>query len=51
MGDVLRLNAPRTLILAADGDALDTFTGVAQLLEVDFHYRVDGFGSVEEYVK
>lgn len=33
------------------GDAADTFTGVAQLLEVDFHYQIDGFGSAEEYIK
>lgn len=35
--------------LGADGT--DTQTGVAQLLEIDFHYEVDGFGSDEEYTK
>jgi hypothetical protein len=32
-------------------DATDTYGGIAKLLEVDFHYQIDGFGSEEEYVK
>lgn len=32
-------------------DDADTFTGKAILLEIDFHYQIDGFGSVQEYIK
>lgn len=39
-------------LLSRMGAALaDDFTGVAQLLEVDFHYQIDGFGSVDLYIK
>lgn len=33
------------------GDATDTYNAVARLLELDFHYQIDGFGSQEEYTK
>ena len=33
------------------GDDADDYAGVAQLLEVDFHYLVDSFGSVYEWIK
>ena len=33
------------------GDNADDYAGVAQLLEVDFHYKVDSFGSVYEWIK
>jgi hypothetical protein len=33
------------------GDVLDTFTGTAKLLEVDFHYQSDSLGSEEEREK
>ena len=32
-------------------NTLDTFPDFAGLLEVDFHYQIDGFGSHEEYIK
>lgn len=39
------------LLSRVGGDGTDTYNDVAQLLEVDFHYQVDGFGSVDEYLK
>jgi hypothetical protein len=33
------------------GDATDTYNAVAKLLELDFHYQIDGFGSQEEFSK
>jgi hypothetical protein len=33
------------------GDGTDDYTGTARLLEVDFHYEVDSFGSSAEYEK
>ena len=33
------------------GDATDTYNADAKLLELDFHYQIDGFGSEEEYTK
>ena len=33
------------------GDAADTYTGVAQLLEFDIHYQIDTFGSIPEFQK
>jgi len=33
------------------GDSSDTFAGTAGVLEIDFHYQLDTFGSREEYVK
>lgn len=32
-------------------DGSDTFTGTSGVLEIDFHYQLDTFGSREEYVK
>lgn len=32
-------------------DERDTFDDLALLIELDFHYKIDGFGSDEEYVK
>jgi hypothetical protein len=35
-----------------DGNnAIDTFTGSAAILSIDFHYEIDAFGSNEQYVK
>ena len=34
-----------------DSDAADTFTGNACVLEFDFHYEINSFGSREEYTK
>jgi hypothetical protein len=33
------------------GDALDTMTGDASLLEFDIHYQINSFGSQQEFVK
>jgi len=33
------------------GDSGDDYAGVAQLMSVDIHYRVDAFGSIGEYTK
>jgi hypothetical protein len=33
------------------GDATDTYNADARLLELDFHYQIDGFGSDDEYTK
>jgi hypothetical protein len=36
----------------ATGSGLtDNFLGDAGLFEIDFHYRIDSFGSNEEYIK
>jgi len=33
------------------GDAADTYTGDALMMEFDFHYEIDGHGSEREYLK
>ncbi len=33
------------------GDASDTYGADARLLELDFHYKTDSFGSVQEFTK
>lgn len=33
------------------GDDLDTYAGVAQLLEFDIHYQIDGLGSIQQTAK
>ena len=43
--------ARSTTISRIGGDSSDTYAGVAQLLSVDIHYRVDSFGSIGEYIK
>jgi len=35
----------------ANSDAADNDTTTSVLLELDFHYRADAGGSVQEYVK
>jgi len=33
------------------GDASDTYASDARLIEIDFHYIVDGLGSLEQFTK
>ena len=39
------------LISRIGGNVADTYAGVAQLLSVDIHYRIDDAGSVHEFIK
>jgi hypothetical protein len=32
-------------------DAADTFTGLAQVMSLDCHYKRDSYGSIQEYIK
>jgi hypothetical protein len=33
------------------GDSRDDFANTAYLVEIDFHFKIDGFGSDQEYIK